>query len=193
MKRLLVLGVVLVLIAGIVATPVLAKGKNGPAGKSNIGHLYLYEKWAHADWDWEILDGGAWGKMKYNLSGPEFCFVFNGHGLQPNTDYSLIYYADPWPGDNPGALIASGMTNQGGSIHLTGCFDLKKNLPDPTDYNYPDGAKIWLIPSDYYDPDTNSITAWPSPYNADDGVPTWQAAPTGWLFEHNLITFDDTD
>lgn len=191
MKKYLVL-VLAVLMIGALATGALA-GKHGPAGKSNVEHLYLYEKWAHAGWDWEILDGGAWGKMTFRTAGPEFWFVFNGHGLEPNTDYSLIYYADPWPGDNPGALIASGTSNRGGNLHLAGSIDLGIDLPDSADANYPGGAKIWLIPSAYYDSTGCAVTGWPGPYNADPGVPSWQAAPAGWLFEHNLITYHDTD
>ena len=65
MKKLLALAIVLALVAGLIAAPALAAGKNGPAGKSNVGHLYLYEKDPAT---WGIVDGGAWGKMKYNLS-----------------------------------------------------------------------------------------------------------------------------
>ena len=61
------------------ASVVVAKGKTGPAGKSNTAHLYLYEKDSTS---WEIVEDGAWGKMKYNQSGEELCLVFNGHGLE---------------------------------------------------------------------------------------------------------------
>ncbi len=147
-------------------------GKNGPKGKSNVGHLYLYEKDPS---DWSIIDGGAWGKMKYNLAGSEFEFVFNGHGLESDTEYSLIYYADPWPGDNPGALIASGESNNGGNIHLMGNIDLGMDLPHADDANK-DGAKIWLVLSSDYD--GTVMTAW---------------NPEEYLFEYDLISFDDTD
>ena len=109
MKKIAILGIVVLLLALVAVPAMAASGKNGPAGKSNVGHLYLSEKDPST---WAIVDGGAWGKMKYNLSGSTFDFVFNGHGLQPNTDYSLIYYADyvnrmvNWGGNNPGALIA---------------------------------------------------------------------------------------
>jgi len=35
-----------------------------------------------------IVDGGASGKMTYNLAGPTFDFVFNGHGLGAGADYT---------------------------------------------------------------------------------------------------------
>jgi len=141
------------------------------AGKSNVGHLYLYEK----DSTWQIVDGGAWGKMTYNLAGPTFDFVFNGHKLEAGVSYSLIYYPDPWPGTGS-VLIATGTANNGGNINLSGSVDLGMDLPIPSDANYPTGAKIWLVLSD--------------DYNA--GV--WEAwTPAEYLFENNLITYDDTD
>ena len=168
-----------ILIMALMATSLivslaLAGGPQGQAGKSNTAHLYLYEK----DSNWEIVEDGAWGKMKYNLAGHTFDFVFNGHELDPNTDYSLIYYADSWPGSNPGALIASGASNEEGNIHLAGSPDLGMDLPDPNDDNYPDGAKIWLVLSEDYDAAEKKMTAW---------------NPAEYLFEYDLITYDDTD
>jgi len=174
-------------------------GKSGQAGKSNIAHLYLYQK--DAEGDWSVVEGGAWGKMKYNLSGLTFDFVFNGHRLEPNTDYSLIYYADPWPGVNgdAGVLIASGTSDEEGNIHLEGPVDLDMDLPHPDDANYESpggdpgtpgeapkpfpfgGAKIWLVLSDDYnngDPATGPMTDW---------------RPEEYLFEAQLINYDDTD
>ena len=172
--RKFVLFALCVVMACAMAAAVFA-GKDGPKGKSNVAHLYLYEKDPS---DWSIVDGGAWGKMKYNLSGPEFDFVFNGHELESNTDYSLIYYADPWPGDNPGALIASGTTNDEGNIHLSDSVELGMDLPDSADANYPDGAKIWLVLSSDVDCDAQEMSGW---------------NPTEYLFENELINFKDTD
>jgi hypothetical protein len=171
MKKIAIL-IMALMATSLIASLALAGGPQGQADKSNTAHLYLYEK----DSNWEIVEDGAWGKMKYNLAGPTFDFVFNGHELDPDTDYSLIYYADPWPGDNPGALIASGRSNEDGNIHLAGSTDLDMDLPDPNDANYPDGAKIWLVLSDDYD--GTKITAW---------------NPAEYLFEYELITYDDTD
>ena len=174
MKRLLVVAIVVALVGSLVATPVLA-GKHGPAGKSNIGHLYLYEKDPS---DWSIVDGGAWGKLKYNLSGPTFDFVFNGHRLEANTDYSLIYYPEPqttWPW--PVMVIDSGTTNRGGNINLVGSVDLGMDLDGPADpYNPEGGAKIWLVLTD--DIVGGSLSGW---------------NPTEYLFENNLIKYVDTD
>ena len=174
LKKLTFLAIILVLAVALVASPVLAAGKTGQAGKSNIGHLYLYEK---NPADWSIVDGGAWGKMKYSLSGPTFDFVFNGHGLVPGGDYTLIYYPDPWPG-NGLICLGSGMANKGGNVHIAGSPDTG-DLPIDSDIN--EGAKIWLVLSD--DVDCMEQT-WATP---------WQWNPTEYLFENALITFSDTN
>jgi len=198
MKKLIAISLAVVLVLTLGVGVALAAGKNGPAGNSNVGHLYLCEK----DASWSIVPDGAWGKLKYNLSGPTFDFVFNGHGLQPNTPYSLIYYADfdprftTWGGNNPGALIATGTTNRGGNIHLAGSEELNMNLPSSSDWNIapvPDycdyhngfddydhcsGAKIWLVPSSDYNAGIKKVIAW---------------NPTQYLFETDLIWYDDTD
>ena len=173
-KKILLIGLVIAIIGSLIAAPVLAAGKNGQAGKSNIGHLYLFEK---DPVDWSIADDGAWGKMKYNLSGSTFDFVFNGHGLVPGGDYTLIYYPDPWPGDGL-ICLGSGTANKGGNVHIAGSPDTS-DLPIDGDTNNP-GAKIWLVLSD--DVDCTGHT-WATP---------WQWNPTEYLFENDLITFDDT-
>ena len=206
MKKVLFVLVVAALVLAL-PTAVLAakpdkglKGLMGQAGNSNVAFVELWEK----DAEWEIVEEGAWGKLKYNLEGPTFDFVFNGHGLEIDTDYSLIYYADfedrmnVWGGNNPGALIASGTSNEWGDIHLMGPVELNMDLPSPPDanisyYNYgtdstvpvytgdnyahAHGAKIWLVPSDCYD-GVDTVTAW---------------QPTRFLFETDLIWYTDTD
>ena len=67
MYKKLTIVTVIAVVMGLLAVPVIAKGPTSPAGKSNVGHLYLYEK----DPDtWEIVEGGAWGKMKCNCLDP---------------------------------------------------------------------------------------------------------------------------
>ncbi|MBA7525029.1 hypothetical protein ES705_17176 [subsurface metagenome] len=172
MKKYLIL-VLIVLLIGALSVGVLA-GKNGPAGKSNIAHLYLYEK----DIDgWDIVEDGAWGKMKYNMSGPEFDFVFNGHNLkgEVDTEYTLIYYPDPWPGYGL-ICLGSGTVNEEGDIHIAESLDTG-DLPADFDENE-DEAKIWLVLSDDVDCGNAEMIGW---------------NPTEYLFENDLITFDDTD
>lgn len=158
---------------------VKAKGKHGPAGKSNIAHLYLYQK----DPDtWEIVEDGAWGKMKYNLSGPTFNFVFNGHGLEPGLEYKLIYYPDPWPGKGL-ICLGEGVANGGDNVHIANLVELNTDLPAEYDdnYCYPEewddencGARIWLVLTNNVDCDNQTMT---------------RENPEEYLFEHNLITY----
>jgi len=152
-----------------------ARVPNGQAGKSNIAHLYLFEKDPST---WEIVEDGAWGKMKYNLAGSTFNFVFNGHGLEPGQEYTLIYYPDPWPGSGL-ICLGNGTANKGGNVHIAGSADTG-DLPAEFDDNYPEGAKIWLVLS--------------SDVQCSDGesrMIAWH--PTEYLFEYDLIKFDDTD
>ena len=140
MRKYLILVLVVLLIGALTVGVLAGKGKTGQAGKSNIAHLYLHEK----DPDtWEIVEDGAWGKMKYNMSGDEFDFVFNGHGLEPEADYTLIYYPDPWPGIGL-ICLGSGTVNEEGDVHIAESVPTG-DLPIEADGNYPDGAKIWLV------------------------------------------------
>ena len=165
----------IVLLIGALTVGVLAgKGKTGQAGNSNIAHLYLHEKENFVEEGWDIVEDGAWGKMKYNLSGETFDFVFNGHGLVPGTSYILIYYPDPWSGDC--YILCFGdevVADSEGNVHIVGSVDMDTNLPAECDKNK-DGAKIWLVPS----------RDW------DDGMTGWN--PESYLFEYDLITFEYT-
>jgi hypothetical protein len=150
-----------------------AKIPNGPAGKSHVGHLYLFEK---DPVTWQILDGGAHGKMKYNLSGHEFDFVFNGHGLEPDLGYTLIYYPDPWPGEGL-ICLGQGTADFDGNVHIKNSVDTG-SMPSMSDDNYMSGAKIWLVLSNDVDCVMQSMIGW---------------NPTEYLFEYDLINFEDTD
>lgn len=171
----LVVAFACLLFAGAAMAANVTKGKipNGPAGRSPIAHLYLYEKDPES---WEIVDGGAWGKMKYNQYGADFNFVFNGHDLEPGYGYTLIYYPDPWPG---AGLICLGdaIADVGGNVHIQGSVDTG-DMPSMNDENFDTGAKIWLVLSD----DVDCMMA---------GMIGWN--PTEYLFEYDLILFDDTD
>lgn len=88
--------------------------------------------------------------------------------LEANTDYSLVYYPEPqttWPW--PVTVIANGTSNKGGNIHLTGSYDFGADLTD---------AKIWLVLSN--DIVGGSLSGW---------------NPSEYLFEYDLISYDDTD
>ena len=138
---------------------------------------------------WAVIADGRSGTLSYNLSGAIFNFSLTATGLEASTDYSLIYYANPWPGSNPGKLIGVGTSDGSGSLTISGSPNLNMSLPTPPDSNMvvdhcvlPDdydacfGAKIWLVPSDCY---------------TEPAVTTW--SPDRFLFETNLINYTDTD
>ncbi len=159
--------------AAVAGKPTQGRVPNGPAGRSHISHLYLYEK--NPD-TWEIVEDGAWGKMKYSHAAADFSFVFNGHGLEAGMDYALIYYPDPWPGSG---LICLGedTADIDGNVHIKNTVDTG-DLPAMNDGNYPDGAKIWLVLTSDVDCMTQAMIGW---------------NPVEYLFEYDLIIFDDTD
>ena len=165
-------------VMGFVATPSKAGAKSGRAGKSNVAHLYLVEK---ESVNWTVVEDGAWGKMTYRIARPTFKFVFNGHGLEPGLDYTLLYYPDPWPG-NGLICLGSGSADQEGNVHIKTTKSNPLNtgdLPAVYDDNFGDGAKIWLVLSEDVACDT------------DPAMVGWN--PAEYLFEAQLITFDDTD
>lgn len=168
MKKLTILIVFIVL--ALVAVTMLAAGPSDKAGKSDKAHLYLYEKDPST---WEIVEDGAWGKLTYNSSGSMFDYVFNGHGLVAGTNYTLIYYPDPWPGTGLKCL-GSGVVNEEGNVHIKNSVDTG-DLPMASDENTT-GAKIWLVKSS--DVDCEGVT-W-----SVVGDWTWLVLGT---FEHDIV------
>lgn len=127
----------------------------GPAfaapDKSKTDHIYLYEKDTTT---WDVIDDGAWGKLSYKTD----TFVFNGHSLPADTDYSLVRYLDPWE-THVVTVLAEGTTNNGGNIHLAGAM-------------LDGGPKVWLVLTDDLSDDKTSFAAWND---------------EAYLFENNLI------
>ena len=167
-KKLVVFVLAALLVAFISQSAMSQRVPSGPAGRSDVGHLYLFEK--NPD-NWEIVKGGAWGKMTYDLCGSTFDFVFNGHKLHPDWNYTLIYYPDPWPGKGL-ICLGDGKADQYGDVHIMNQVNTG-NLPATFDSNYPNGAKIWLVLSADVNCDSAMMIGW---------------NPTKYLFEHNLIT-----
>ena len=129
--------------------------------------------------DWTSYGAGIKGHLEYNVKGSTFDYDFEGTAPLANTEYCLIYYADPWAGNNPGALIDYGTTDTNGDIELTGSIDLGMDLPATGDAN--PGAKIWLVTSSDYNggaKSTGPMTSW---------------NPDNYLFELGYIQYDDTD
>ncbi|UCB43343.1 MAG: hypothetical protein JSV77_01465 [Dehalococcoidales bacterium] len=137
---------------------------------------------------WPVIEDNIWGNLQYNPAGETFNYYFYAQGIAVG-EYALIYYADPWPGNNPGAVIDIGTTLPGTDpltgdainyLVLKGQKELNMSLPHEEDENYPDGAKIWLIPTSALDGGTDLPVVFWTPNN-------------NWLFETELITYHDTD
>ncbi|MCP4676724.1 MAG: hypothetical protein GY854_14670 [Deltaproteobacteria bacterium] len=92
--------------------------------------------------DWSYILDGSWGELTYNKAGDETTFAFKGQGLTPNTEYTLIYYPDPAPGDGL-ICIGSAKADATGEVNLGGV--VTGTLPRSYDEN--NGAKFWLAPS----------------------------------------------
>jgi hypothetical protein len=139
---------------------------------------------------WPIFpDNQRWGRLNYSLWGKKFAFSFEGRRLLSKTNYTLIYYADPWPGTGTGTnmiCLGSGTTNKAGNIAIHGKMDIGTSLPASWDANFNPispsgavGAKIWLVLSD----DVKC---------GDPGMMlNWN--PTAYLFEYNLIVYENVD
>lgn len=142
---------------------------------------------------WARITDGKYGVLTYNSSGISFDFTLNAQGLEDGVEYSLIYFANPYPGNNPGALIWATGPRTGTTISISGAANLGMNLPTAPDTNQvvdhsgaPDyyaapfnyGAKIWLVPTECYDVSSKSVIVW---------------SPDRFLFETGLINYIDTD
>jgi len=181
LKQLLILALLLVTLV----IPASVQGAFD-GGASSTGTLILDNKDGST---WARITDGKLGTLQYNASGSTFSYSFTATGLEPSIAYSLIYYANPYPGNFPGKLIGTGTAGTDGALTITGTPNLNMNLPTPPDSNMlvdhsgaPDnyahafGAKIWLVPSTCYD--GSKITVW---------------TPARFLFETDLISYTDTD
>jgi hypothetical protein len=144
---------------------------------------------------WARITDGKYGVLTYDPDPSiSFDFTFAATGLEPGVHYSLIYYANPHPGNNPGSRLWFGFADGSGTIPLfSASANLGMNLPTAPDTNQvidhnttPDfylppfnyGAKIWLVPTECYDVGSKSIIVW---------------SPDRFLFETGLINHVDTD
>ncbi len=143
---------------------------------------------------WIAINDSIIATLEYNSIGQELEYSLTSSSFAE--DYVLIYYADVDPrfetwGGNPALLLG---TLQHGTTSLSGSIDTGDlpyssdwNLnPDPNycdytngydDYASCSGAKIWLVPSKYYDESERKVISW---------------KPNEFLFETDLISFEDT-
>jgi len=137
--------------------------------QKDYGKEYTLEL-ENKDGQWNLLTGdNTKGTLTFKSPYDTFDYHLTVQGLQASTDYSLIYYKDPWPG--VGSMrIAQFTTDGSGSKTIDSSIDLNTDLHS---------AKIWVILSDDWD-DTNK-----------DRMDGWN--PTKYLFEMNLINYEDSN
>ena len=121
---------------------------------------------------YQCIEGGATATLTYNTIGnPDFNFALTGQGLVASTNYTLIYYPDPWPGN--GLLCLGSADSAGdGSFSLTGSAT-PGDLPWTCDDNCGTGAKIWLVPTGLVNCVARTITWSPAQFLFDDQESDW--------------------
>lgn len=116
MKKAMLLTTVAALLLSLIAVPmVMAAGPNGPAGKSDVGHVCIVAK---DPVTWEVLEDR--GKLTYKISDDILDVVLNAQELVPGNWY-LVEVVDKSTGWNPispdnySSFYAQ--ANGGGNIH----------------------------------------------------------------------------
>ncbi|MFC1866298.1 hypothetical protein ACFLYB_06265 [Chloroflexota bacterium] len=186
MKKIILICLVSVLTIAL-ASPAIVAAKSeeanfglggivGQAGNSHNSFMKLFEK-DDTDPEWPIVAEGARGKLKYSLAETTFDFHFNGHGLEFESEYALIYYPDPWPGTGL-IIFGTDVADEEGNVHIKGSADIEGILPAEGDTNVTEnegneGIKIWLVLLS--DVGEGAMTGW---------------TPTEYLFEYDLIPVD---
>lgn len=128
-------------------------GPEGQAGKSHVAHVNFGPIVAETG---EDSDAESWARMMYFWIGSELSFVFNGHDLEPGTDWTLVANIEGEAGTE-GVCLGDGSVNPGGQLHITGSVDPGGNIPP--DFNpfpeageeQPDDVVLQLVPSDSID------------------------------------------
>lgn len=171
------LGILIAVAAFVVlAVPAMAaKPEDTPNENANRDTVLLVEKTPYGDWP--VVVDGASGVLKYHKTGPKFNYEFKAEGLLSNTDYTLMYYPDPWPGEGL-VCIDAGVSTEDGKLHMAGSTETG-TLPMEDDDNYGEGAKVWLVLSDDVECEGDSVNM----------MVGW--SPYEYLFENNLITYDE--
>ena|GEM_PF-2402892 len=166
MKRIAAVVLVTAMVVAMGSAAFARQGINGFAGRSQIEHLYLFEKDLT---DWSVVEDGAYGKAVFNWK--HSTVSFEGVGLVPQTEYALVFYSEPeydgWA-NRETTVISAGTSDADGLLELgRTAFDIEaiRSMEEP-----PGAYKIWLVPC-------SSIV--------DDQI-QW-IAPEMFLFESRLL------
>jgi hypothetical protein len=134
--------------------------------------------------DWSKVPKGASGNF---WVGPfEQKFTFSAKGLEKNTAYTLLSYAEPYPGTGS-KVIGQATSNNKGVVKIKGAFSNTESVvyniyasDAAGDYKGTVGAKIWLVKT--------------ADLSIADGKASFIAwNPTMYLFETTLVDYPDLD
>jgi len=167
MRKASLLALLVALILLWAVSPALARGHHRGHASAGVTHLVQKDPMT-----WDAIDSGAAGKLKYKLRGFELKVNFKGEKLTPSTDYTLIYYPDPWPGKGL-ICLGEGVADEAGNLKIKNRAPVT-NLPLEGDANYPCGAKIWLVLTSDVDCEGRQMVGW---------------HPEAYLFQTGLVNF----
>lgn len=125
--------------------------------------------------DWSVVEGGANGAVKFSTIGSDGKITQErvsviAWGLEPKTEYTLIYYGNETDNDVwPAATCISKPKKTSTQGYMKGS-SFKFNFMELTDNGIDE--KLWLVLSSDVDCDEGVMTAW---------------NPTEYLFEENTI------
>ena len=136
---------------------------------SQLAQLNLYQKDPAS---WNIVAGGASGKMKYSAFDGELDFVFNGKGLEPGLAYSLVYNTTTERNVKL-AVLGSAVVDDSGNIHLSGSLDSERMLQGGHNL---DVTGMWLVDAADIDVENARMANW---------------NPRCYLFGHDIIKFGE--
>lgn len=162
MRRLMVSFTAVLMILFVVNLP-HSSAKNHTPSEQKFLELHEKDVWGN-----KIKDG-AQGKLKFNLIGPAFEFIFNGEGLEANIDYALLRSLEP-ESRLPYKIerIGEGISDDKGDLHIAGSHNFEMDIIS---------AEFLLLPEYLLDLPTNG-----------------RPAPSGkYLSGQGLIGYDDTD
>jgi hypothetical protein len=155
-------------------------GPNGQAGLSSIAHLNFSPGDTE---DGEASESEAWARMMYRWYAPVFDYVFNGHQLPVDGEFTLTYQPQPLP--SAGVIcLGSGTVNEEGDIHIQDAFDIATDLPAAYDENEEEAILALVLSADV-DCETGDMVAWqPEAYLFGD---------EGMFYVHSDLDDDDDD
>lgn len=150
-----------------------------PYGETPLPPSTVAVRLTHKDGEPNWNTTGEISDLTYTAMGDTFNYELDAVGLNAGTSYSLIYYADPWPGIN-GMVIDEFMADANGCVLASGNIELNMNIPNSADENFGKGGKVWVVPSSHLT-DGNSMP-----------MVSWDH--TEYIYEYSeILTGDYTD